>query len=217
MDKRKAVEWFKRAADSGLPAAQAALADMHERGEGGLLFGNYKAAAPLIQEAANQGDAYAMNKLGLYYYYGWGGLGKDQAKAVSLFKASAAQGNANAMANLGYAYLNGRGGLKKDEYIARQHFEVAAARGDAMGQKNLAYFYEAGWAGLEPNIKEALRLYRLAANQGESWAEDQIKRINWNSVDNNRLSGRAAYIPPVKTPYIPRCWWDGFAMSYICN
>jgi TPR repeat protein len=180
---------------------------MHERGGRDLPRGNYKTAA-LFRDAAAQGDAYSTNRLGEYYYYGYGGLGTHQDQAVNLFKDAAAKGNAAAMANLGYAYLNGRGGLTLDKSKARDYFERAVAQGDRMGQANLAYMYEYGWAGLQPNINEALRLYRLAATPGSSWAQDRIDRIN------RMRSERSA--PPSNTPVGGRlasdrvtCWWNG--------
>lgn len=214
-DEKEAVRWFQLAAQARLPAAQAALADMHERGGGGLPRGNYRTAAELLKDAAAQGDAYAMSKLGRYYYNGYGGVGTDQEKAVDLFKAAAAQGNAYAMAYLGYAYLNGRGGLPQNKDSARQYFERATALGDGMGQENLAYMYEVGWAGLQPNRDEALRLYRLAARQGYGWAQKQIDRIN--QATNN------ASVPPYDPSMYARrdsasfCWWDEFISAPVCN
>jgi TPR repeat protein len=212
-DLRKAVEWFRRAADQKLPAAQAALGDMYERGGGGLLRGDFKSAFKLYADAADQEDAYAMNKLGEYYYYGRGVGSTDQPKAVKLFEGAASQGNAAAMANLGYAYLNGRGGLNPSKDIARKLFEQASAQGDGMGQENLAYMYEKGWGNLKPDMKEALRLYQLAANQGFRWAQDQIDRINGrtrqNGLNNLPSSAGPGY-------YNVRCWWDGLMMRYAC-
>ncbi|MDF0584172.1 caspase family protein [Bradyrhizobium yuanmingense] len=206
-NEKEAVKFFQKAAEAGLPAAQAALADMHERGGGGLPYGNYKEAARLFGEAAAQGDAYAMSRLGRYYYRGYGGLKTDQTKAVELFKKAAAQGNGFAMAYLGYAYLNGRGGLSQSKDLARQYFQNSAAAGDGFGQLNLAYMHEVGWGGLQPDKVEALRLYRLAANQGYGWAQDQIDRIVQSPPRTSKVQrDQAAF-----------CWWDEFISASVCN
>jgi TPR repeat protein len=54
-------------------------------------------------KAANNGDSYAINNLGVMYLNGYY-VAKDRNKAVEMFNTSANIGNIKAMTNLGNIY-----------------------------------------------------------------------------------------------------------------
>ena len=56
-----------------------------------------------LQEAAEQGDPVAQNKLGNCYTYGWG-VEQDYEKAAEYYQLSADQGDPDGTYNLGFCY-----------------------------------------------------------------------------------------------------------------
>jgi TPR repeat protein len=56
-------------------------------------------ALKLFSEAADKGDAWALNNLGSLHEMGWG-TGKDVVKAREYYRAAIAKGNQMAQANL---------------------------------------------------------------------------------------------------------------------
>jgi TPR repeat protein len=101
----QAVEWFRKAAELGLPQAQDALRSL-----------------------AGTGDLAAQNALGLTYEHGWGTIQID-AEAVRWYRQAAQRGFAPAQFNLGRMYAEGRG-IVKNEAEALQWFSLAAEQGD---------------------------------------------------------------------------------------
>jgi TPR repeat protein len=69
---------------------------------------DYAQAFPLLQQAAEAGNAEAMNQLGELYRYGRG-VSQDYGQARRWFQRAADAGNVWAMVNLGWLYENGRG------------------------------------------------------------------------------------------------------------
>jgi TPR repeat protein len=168
---RVRIEELKPA--SGVPA--------QPHGPGGLPKGDSEAArlyklAAEYKLAADQGNASAQAKLGVFYRDGLGGLPKDDREAARLFKLAADQGNGNpgAQVNLGVFYAQGRGGLPKDDREAARLYKLAADQGNAQAQSNLGTFYREGRGGLLKDDREAARLYRLAADQGTANAQTNL-------------------------------------------
>jgi TPR repeat protein len=72
----------------------------------------------VTMEAANNGDASAQNKLGVYYEIG-ASIGQNDVEAAKWFRMAADQGHGEAMFNLAEMYEQGRGVPKNlDEAIA---------------------------------------------------------------------------------------------------
>ena len=93
------------------------------------------AEAQRLQQAAEQGDAVAQNKLGTMYFSGKG-VAEDKRQAAKWFQKAAEQGNADAQYNLGLMYENGLG-VAKDERKAVEWHQKAAAQGDEDAKKAL--------------------------------------------------------------------------------
>ncbi|NTU54284.1 MAG: sel1 repeat family protein [Chlorobiaceae bacterium] len=62
----------------------------------------------IVREAAEQGDAAAQNKLGVFYEIG-ASIEQSDVEAVKWFRMAAAQGHGEALYNLGEMYEAGRG------------------------------------------------------------------------------------------------------------
>ena len=67
---KKAVEWYKKAAEQGYAKAQYNLGVMYDNGRG--VDVNYKKAAEWYEKAAEQGLAEAQYNLGMLHYHGHG-------------------------------------------------------------------------------------------------------------------------------------------------
>jgi TPR repeat protein len=101
-------------------------------------------AARLFKLAAEQGNAFGQNSLGIFYATGRGGLPQDDREAAHLFKLSAYKGNAFGQHSLGFFGATGRGGLSKDDREATRLFKLAADQGNADGQVSLGVMYQYG-------------------------------------------------------------------------
>lgn len=113
---------------------------------------------------AESGNPEAMYKIGVFQYYGLGGLEKDPAAAVQWLFKSAQLANSDAQFALGWAYRNGEGVPQLDE-PARKWFEVAAQHGHALAQNQLALCYATG-RGVEKDAALALYWWKQAAEGG---------------------------------------------------
>ncbi len=100
---------------------------------------DYEAAVPILQEAADIGDAEAQNMLGNCYMYGLG-IEQDEEEAAKYYQLSADQGNIPAAYNLAFSYLNGKG-VEQDLKTAEEWYQKALDAGyepDDEDQKHIA-------------------------------------------------------------------------------
>ena len=91
VDFKRALHWYERAAQVGLPAAMSALAVYY--GMGREVKEDKDHAHALFAIAAEHGDSYAMFRLG--DHYDW--TVEDQALALSWYQKSAAAGSAEGL------------------------------------------------------------------------------------------------------------------------
>jgi uncharacterized protein len=167
-DDRMAARLFALAADRDHPQAKWELADMYRVGAG--VARDPAAARSLAQSAAAQGEAPAMNILGL--------LERDEGKphsdieAVRWFRASAELHNSYALNNLGDMYRHGRGGLATDRGEAARLYRQSAYYENPWGRVHLAEVLEKG-DDIKRDLAQALELYRAVADQDR---EPEAKR-----------------------------------------
>nr|WP_181717471.1 tetratricopeptide repeat protein [Psychrobacter sp.]QJS05938.1 sel1 repeat protein [Psychrobacter sp.] len=102
------------------------------------------ACAKVTERTANNGDAEAQFKMGMYYFDGSGGVSTDYYKAGDWFQKSAAQGYAPAQLALGEAYGKGRG-VRQDYEKSLAWFQKSAAQGHAPAQLALGSMYNLSW------------------------------------------------------------------------
>ena len=114
---------------------------------------DWSAAARSYAEAARQGHAEAMTRLGLMYELG-AGVPYDEAHMLDLFRGAAELGNAAAMTQLGLLSLQGKA-VARSRRVAMRHFRSAADSGDPTGMLLLARGLKFGWADTadEPGAK----------------------------------------------------------------
>ena len=119
-----------------------------------------KKTLKLLRSKANNGDALAQYKLGLY----WIKKEKNYLKAATWFKLAAVQDLKEAQYSLGILYDTGFG-LKKDENQAFLWYHAAANNQHPMAQFNVGNFYLERENG-KGNFESALRWFELASKNG---------------------------------------------------
>jgi TPR repeat protein len=119
-----AMRLIRPLADRGDSHAQSFLAHLYWV----IIPPDYAAAASWYRKAAEQGDAFAQERLGYQYANGLG-VTQDYAAAASWYRKAAGQGQTNAQASLGFQYANGLG-VPKDYVTAHMWFSLASASGN---------------------------------------------------------------------------------------
>jgi len=152
----EAYEWYRRAAEQGIPEAQFRVAGIHFEGRC-RQDRNVDEAATWFQRAAMQGhEAGQLNTAVIFYEK------LDFGGAVKWFHKAAAQGNIEANFRLGDIYSQGRGSVQIDKASAKSFYEYAAKKDHVGAQRSLAIFYHTG-QGTPQNYAEAARWYQKAA------------------------------------------------------
>jgi TPR repeat protein len=160
-DRVLALNWYKRAADTGDDRAMAALGVIYQDPENPQQ--NVLQAVEWFTKAAKLGNASAAYNLGVIYTKGrekGQGPKKNTQTAEKWFKQAAEGGHLDAQYNLGVMYLD-RGEISE----AAKWFKSAAGRAEPQAQFILATMYAAG-DGVEKNLVEALAWHDLAAQKG---------------------------------------------------
>lgn len=98
-------------------------------------------ALTYYRTAAENGDAYAQDNLGLMYFTGQG-VPQDYVQAAHWYRQAAEQGYADAQFNLGAMYFTGQG-VPQDFIEARKWYTLAASKAAAEDQKRYTEWGEA--------------------------------------------------------------------------
>lgn len=145
-----------------LMLSQVVMGQLHYQGAHGYAQ-DYAAAARYFEQAANAGDAQAMQFLGEMYANGRG-VKQDNDTARSYYERAVDKKNPTAIAGLGLLYKLGQG-VPKNEKKAFELFKQAADMEDVDGHLHLANQYFDG-LGTKRDYRMAIRFYSLAAKQG---------------------------------------------------
>lgn len=141
--------------------AMVALAKLLEAGTHGTP--DIESAVALYEKAAANGNAYALNSLGLIRAKN---SEKDALeKAVEYFKKAAELDHHTALFNLGCLYDEANCIADKDK--AKLYYERAMEKGNSDAAYNLALMYMDGDFGA-PNFEKALKLLLAPANNGDA-------------------------------------------------
>lgn len=124
-----------------------------------------KAQFQSVLDSADNGDAHAQYKLGLYYDAG-NGVKKNAKESINWYKKAAKNGHPLAQTKLGVIYENGEG-LHPDINEAVKWYEKAANQGYALAQYNLGLYYEDQLNKYKKrDYPKAYDLFLKAANSG---------------------------------------------------
>lgn len=167
-----------------LPALAAPTQAQVDAARLAYIEGDYENALKVIQEAADAGNAMALNILGAAYEDG-NGVPQDAARAIALFEQAAKAGEVRARYNLGSLYALGAGEIAADPVQAKREFRLAAAAGYAPAMTALGQLEE---RADPPNHVAAADWYEKAhekgdvvatANLGHAYVKGQGRRENW--------------------------------------
>ena len=139
---------------------------------------DYAQALHFLRNAANEGDANAMDNLGSIYDSGEAGkqgFVQDFAQAREWYERAARAGNVSSMVNLGRLYDSGRG-VAPDYAQAREWYLNAAKNGQAEAMFAIAALYENG-KGVDADANAARDWYEQAAKAGHSGAMVRLGAI----------------------------------------
>lgn len=168
-EKVEAVKkWEGESAAKIFPSTLNNLEDTHRDSQ--AIPQDYEEAMKRFKKAADQGDAYGQNGVGIMYRDGLGVL-QNYAEAMRWFRKAADQGDAEGQNGIGTMYQRGLGVLQ-DYAEAKKWYAMSAAKGFPSAQNNLGYLHYKG-LGVPQSSTEAMKWFRKAAEQGD--AEGQ----NW--------------------------------------
>ena len=142
-------------------------------------------AVKWYQLACKQGNAEAMNNLGMKYVRGLG-VEKDENKAFQLIMESALRDNPKAMNNLGYFYFDGVG-CQRNTTKAMEWFQKAKENGEDVNMLQLLK---------QADSKDSLSEYQLAEYYRKG--EGLSRSIKLGSRRNNRINRFRNYKKAVK-------------------
>lgn len=182
-DLAKAEEWYKAAKNSWKKSFVKSAAKLYlQLAENSLKplrksydpdSYDYPAAAEILRQPAEQGQARAQFYLGNCYRNGIG-VNENLDEAIKWYKKAAEQGYTNAQDQLGDMYLYGKG-VEKDEDEAQRWYKTAFLRAEEQARKGifkyqikLMIYYMKG-RGVEKNVDKAEEWYNKATT---SWKGD---------------------------------------------
>jgi len=161
----QARQWLRRAQLMGMVRATYLLALIERSIDGPKQTAKARA---LLRQAAQAGDAYAMNDLGVELE-----LAGDFSAAAVMYDRADQAGVERARQNLYRMQTNGLG--RTTETL--QRLRTLAEEGDAAALSQLAQFYHLGQGGVQADYARALFYYREAANAGSQEARDFLALI----------------------------------------
>jgi TPR repeat protein len=135
--------------------------------------GDYPEKLKELQDAANSGNMWGMNCLGLCYEYG-NGVEKNLKEAFAWYKKAAELGNPTAMHNVGICYENGNG-IKKNPKEAFAWYKKAADAGDDGGMERYGNCLVNG-IGVNQNNQEGFMWFLKGAESGNSLS---MANVGW--------------------------------------
>ena len=121
----------------------------------------------VAESLAYEGDARAMQTLGLLHYAGVGGASKCDRASAQWHAAAAAQGNVDALATLGGCVRRGVG-ADQHETVGLCLIEAAAAVGAPVGLVKLGVLHDEGESGKQQDSWLAAQHFEAAAAQGSA-------------------------------------------------
>ena len=143
-DENKSWEYLEEAVRKEHARAMALRGFLQYQGFSDYYPSDTAPAMELLKKAAERGEPFSENLLGLMFYNG-AGVDRSPERALDWFGKAASHGYAPAVNNLGFMYENGIG-VAKDPEKAFKMYEIAARKDLREGILNLgrAYLYGIG-------------------------------------------------------------------------
>lgn len=165
-----AIDYLKRAVDSGDGEAAAELAKIYSMGISGgtpKIEKNYDLALQIVKPFAEQGSLAAQKKCAELLYYNF----DDEDGAAEWYKKAAEQGDAESMCELADIYS-----FKDDYQKVEEYYLKAAQLGSAEAECSLGNLY----CDIKEDYESALNWYKKASEHGYSFATCRIGEMYLN-------------------------------------
>ncbi|KAM3268808.1 ERAD-associated E3 ubiquitin-protein ligase component HRD3A [Capsicum chacoense] len=120
----------------------------------------------ILEYQAQKGNAGAMYKIGIFYYFGLRGVRRDHTKALSWFLKAVEKGEPRSMELLGEIYARGAG-AERNFTKALEWLTLASRQQLYSAYNGLGYLYVKGY-GVEKNNTKAKEYFEKAADNGEA-------------------------------------------------
>lgn len=155
-----------------------------------LTSGGQERAYQLFLECANEGNAQAMNALGVLLQRGWG-IEKNEEQAVRWFLRASEAGYTNADVNLAQIYAKGLG-TEQNYEKAVFYTEKTRDIHPRWANYNLGYYHYKG-LGVEQNYEKAVEFFDTAGEAGSANAHYFLGLSYRNGYGVERKEGEAQY------------------------
>ncbi|KXS10845.1 kinase-like protein, partial [Gonapodya prolifera JEL478] len=173
-DLRKAANLFIRAAKAQHVDAEYQYAVFARHGLG--VRKSINEAVKWYEQASKKNHPDASAALAQIYYFGFGTIVQNNAKALEYWQLAAELGNVSAQYTLATAHSNGDLGVEKDMQKALRFCKMAAENGHPDAQAEIGTAYFEGKV-LEYNLELANTWWRRAASQGHQNAKNKLGQL----------------------------------------
>nr|GMD03485.1 ERAD-associated E3 ubiquitin-protein ligase component HRD3A [Ipomoea batatas] len=119
----------------------------------------------ILEYQAQKGNAGAMYKIGIFYYFGLRGVRRDHVKALSWFLKAVDKGEPRSMELLGEIYVRGAG-VERNYTKALEWLSLASKQQLYSAYNGMGYLYVKGF-GVEKNYTQAKEYFEKAADNDE--------------------------------------------------
>ncbi|KAI3807837.1 hypothetical protein L1987_23772 [Smallanthus sonchifolius] len=121
----------------------------------------------ILEYQAQKGNAVAMYKIGIFYYFGLRGVRRDHAKAFSWFSKAVDKGEPRSMELLGEIYARGDG-VKRNYTKALEWLTLASKHQLYSAYNGMGYLYVKGYGVEQKNYTKAKEYFERAADNKEA-------------------------------------------------
>lgn len=112
----------------------------------------------ILEYQAQKGNAGAMYKIGMFYYFGLRGLRRDPSKALSWFLKAVEKGEARSMELLGEIYVRGSG-VERNYTKAMEWLTLASKQQLYSAYNGIGYLYVKGYGVEKKNFTKVTPSY----------------------------------------------------------
>ncbi|CAN0902273.1 ERAD-associated E3 ubiquitin-protein ligase component HRD3A [Linum grandiflorum] len=120
----------------------------------------------ILEYQAQKGNAAAMYKIGLFYYFGLRGLRRDYVKALTWFSKAVEKGEPRSMELLGEIYARGAG-VERNYTKALKWLTLASRQQLYSAYNGMGYLYVKGYGVEKKNYTKAKEYFEKAADNEE--------------------------------------------------
>lgn len=117
----------------------------------------------ILEYQAQKGNAGAMYKIGIFYYFGLRGLRRDPSKALAWFLKAVEKGEPRSMELLGEIYVRGTG-VERNYTKALEWLTLAAKHQLYSAYNGIGYLYVKGYGVEKKNYTKAKEYFEKAAD-----------------------------------------------------